>query len=295
MFFHDERVLTSRIEQLEKDNKRLRILCDLLWLDRSEKGETYKDELHYIFNNGISQFPYRMLEPPQNIKAFYDKNIELVYVLHNEKKLYYPKFFDLSMAENNYRHFRYVECNAGGNYIEKTPHKYVTESFTIEDGDILVDIGCAEALLSLDKVEKAKHLFLVEGDNRWIPALEATFSPWRDKVTIINKYVGNKDSDETVSLSTLLSEFSNDSLFVKMDIEGAEVGLLEENSRFFASRNNIKVACCTYHNHDDYNIITRMFREWGYTYETSDGYILLWQDENIQEPYFRRGLIRARK
>lgn len=118
-----------------------------------------------------------------------------------------------------YRNFIENENILGGDYREKSPHQYQTNSFMIEDGDVLLDVGCAEALLSLDVVEKVKKLYLIESDKEWIPALEKTFEPYKEKTIIINKLLSDKDSDNSITLNTLIRNMEKESFFLKMDIE----------------------------------------------------------------------------
>ena len=45
----------------------------------------------------------------------------------------------------------------------------------IDENDVLVDVGCAEALLSLDVIEKLKKVYLVESNKMWLYGVKATF------------------------------------------------------------------------------------------------------------------------
>jgi len=43
----------------------------------------------------------------------------------------------------------------------------------------------------LNAIEKVSKIILFETNVNWVEALNATFEPWKDKVTIVNKFVGN--------------------------------------------------------------------------------------------------------
>src|SRR5205085_2663461 len=84
---------------------------------------------------------------------------------------------------------------------EQSPHRYLTKQFNLENGSVVVDIGTAEGNFALSVIEKVSLIYLFEADEQWAEALHATFDPWKDKVRIINKYVSDHESENSVSLS----------------------------------------------------------------------------------------------
>jgi hypothetical protein len=161
----------------------------------------------------------------------------------------------------------------------------------LEDGDILADIGVAEGNFALGAVEKAKALYLFETDKEWIEALNATFEPWKEKVHIINKFVGEKIN----SNQTSLDEFFKDEpvTFLKIDVDGAEAKLLKGCDRILSQQSPLKIALCTYHKQNDEEEFTKLLSDKGFCVTPSDGYMLFYTDKKIKPPYFRRGLLRA--
>lgn len=93
----------------------------------------------------------------------------------------------------------------------------MTSRFTVEEGEVLFDIGCAEGNIALAHVEKAGRVVLFECDEEWIEALNATFAPWKEKVTIIPKLVSSHTHEATVSIGDFLKTFPQKPHFVKMD------------------------------------------------------------------------------
>lgn len=258
-------------------------------------SEQYKAESLYVQKNGITVFPYQQIKEMPPVEAGIDEVLRLPYVVHKGKRLYFPHENSINQCITAYNSYISEECLLGGTFREKQPHQYLTENFTVEEGDVLVDVGCAEALLSLDSIEKASKVYLFESEPKWIPALNATFRDYMHKVVIINKYVSDKDSDTTITLKTALRNEHGKQLFIKMDIEGAEIDVLNGSRDFLSARSNTKIACCTYHRQHDAEDISRILSELGYKYEFSDGYMLFYLDDNMQYPYFRHGLVRARK
>lgn len=79
-----------------------------------------------------------------------------------------------------------------------------------------------------------------------------------------------------------------------MDIEGAEMSVLEASREYLKEADNIQLACCTYHRASDAANMEKFFRDMGYSTEYSDGYTLTlaWK---LEYPYFRKGVLCAFK
>lgn len=264
-----------------------------LFLYRATHRE-YWDEVSYFIRNGKCVFPYEQIQTCGEIESGYDTERQLPFVMHKGKRLYFRNDYNINKCKSLYRGYIESECLLGGKYRRKQPHQYQTDNFMIEEGDVLVDVGCAEALLSLDNIDKVSKVYLFESEHGWIPALQATFENYRDKVVIFNKYVSGVDSSNTITLKTALSQVGGAKMFVKMDIEGAEVSVLKGSREFLTSSNSIKLACCTYHRHNDAREIQSLFEEMGYKYEFSDGYMYSGTNR-FKVPEFRHGLIRGWK
>lgn len=272
---------------------RLKLLIELLAYYVVNRHWEYRREFRFWLRNGHRAVPYptiKRIVPDGG----WDERVNLPYVNHKGKRLYYA-LKSLKEALRQYKFSIEDENLLGGGYKEKAPHQYQTETFKVEDGDILVDVGCAEAILALDVIDKVGHAFLFESDPKWIPALEATFAPYKEKVTIIGKYVGNRDSQSSVRLDTALSCVSGRNMFIKMDIEGNELEVLRSSEEFLKVQDNIKVACCTYHKSGDAEEIKRFFEKIGYHTEFSEGVMWFIYYDYPTPPYFRHGVIRAKK
>ena len=75
---------------------------------------------------------------------------------------------------------------------------------------------------SLAIIEEAKHVYLFEQNEAWLEAIRATLEPWKDKVTMVQKYVSNRNSPKEQKLDDFFRDKPDEHLFIKMDIEGAE-------------------------------------------------------------------------
>ncbi len=58
----------------------------------------------------------------------------------------------------------------------------------------------------------------------------------------------------------------------------------------------LKIALCTYHHAEDFESFCRLLKENDFTYRPSSGLMIYQNDiDNLQPPYFRKGLIKAWK
>lgn len=183
-----------------------------------------------------------------------------------------PKDIDMLQMIEDYAYLCYEQS-------ETSAHKYFDDDFDIHTNDIIADIGCAEALITLDYIDIIEHAYLFECNENRIEALKKTFEPWKNKVTIVNKFVGEKDINDVISLDTFFKDKQID--LIKMDIEGNEIKALLGAQNLIKGDKPLKFAVCAYHEHDDEDNITK-----------SPGKLFTGCSEI---PYFNTGVIRAVK
>ncbi|MDR0737564.1 MAG: FkbM family methyltransferase, partial [Prevotellaceae bacterium] len=172
---------------------------------------------------------------------------------------------------------------------------YETAGFHVSESDVVVDAGVAEGNFALSVIEKVKKIYLFEMDKAWITALEATFAPWKEKVVIVNKYVSDVNEKNRITLDAF---FGNEKIdFIKADIEGAEIQLLEGAKAILSRKTPLKAVLCTYHKHNDAEMLQQTLAEKGFRTEFSNGYMIFFYEmcDKFEPPYLRRGLIRAEK
>ena len=276
--------------QEEDDCTMLRNL--VLSLPREVK-EKYEAECTYVESLSPDElkfitFPYPDDEKKHGAGMLIGKEKGLFYVLHaGKKKLFFPG------RDDNYYDLVYREGLLGSGSLVKSPHCYQDEDFKVEEGDVLLDVGCAEAIFALDNIEKVAKAYLFELETVWLKPLRYTFAPYVGKTVIINKLVADRTTRRSIRLvDAVACDMSADvHFFVKMDIEGWERKVIESNAEFFKNA-KIKLSCCVYHRQDDAQVIEAMLREMGYKTRFSDGYMLPTMN-GIHYPYFRHGVIYA--
>ncbi|WP_243347474.1 FkbM family methyltransferase [Parabacteroides sp. FAFU027] len=259
-----------------------------------KEKEKYKAELDFINAPGQKRvsystvFPYSFSEKYDynQVEVFKDQELNLFYVIHNGKKLYFNHNFKNETAVKYNYAFLMAEQD------KESTHCYLDDTFQIKEGDVILDIGAAEGNFSLDAVEKAKEIYIFEANEAWKEALEATFAPWKDKVHIYYKFVSNIDNEQCLRIDTLLKEKPVD--FMKIDVEGAETMILEGAEETIRNNKALKLAICTYHQQKDVDFLSSLLHQMNFSTCLSDGYMLFIY-RKLAPPYFRKGLIRATK
>lgn len=258
-------------------------------INPSEINSEKKEVLDYLKYNKTNLFPYEFINKykEEMIEVYTDNKKQLKYVLLDNKKLFFKRGSSDEQIKKLFSLLLLVQDT-------KSPHRYLVDDFNISNNDIVADIGAAEGDFSLKIVEKVKRIYIFESDPELIEALQATFEPWKEKVTILNMYVSNKN----VGAYTNLDSFFNNIVlptFIKIDVEGAEYDLLCGAKNILQSNNPLKIVIAAYHRHNDEITLRDILINNGFKVQYSKGYMLSVWDDIIKEPYLRRGLIKAIK
>lgn len=247
-----------------------------------------KDALRFLKANSIQTFCSNLTKTYRwnQIQVFTDKSKGLPFVMHEGKRLYFIR---------TYRKRTIQYCYSGllAEQDPNSPHCYLGEGFIIQQNDTMLDVGSAEGILPLQHIEKLKQLVLFERDPEWVEALEATFEPWKEKVCIVRKVVSDINDNENITLDSFLSNKKYRPSFIKIDVEGAEDKVLNGMTETL-NIPNLKITICTYHREQDYAILSDILNQRNFNCQPSNGFMLFLNNpENLQAPFFRKGLIRA--
>lgn len=136
----------ARRSQADND---LAMLRNLVLSLPKEVKEQYAEECAYLETMSLNDIHLIMFPYPMN--GNFDAKVESVgkekgvwYVLHNEKsKIFFPS----QAATSDYIGLVRNEGLLGTGWLAKSPHCYTDADFKVEDGDVLLDVGCAEAIL----------------------------------------------------------------------------------------------------------------------------------------------------
>lgn len=266
------------------------------YASHEQEARTFAEELAYLRERGsYCNFPYPPSVTGETVRNGLDEASGLPFVVHKNKKLFFPSHFSKEDATALYLNYLHVERLLGVDEQDGTPHQYQSPQVHVEEGDVVFDIGAAEGLFALDQIDNASRVVLVESASQWMEPLRRTFAPFGDKVTFVEKLVSAVDTNKTVSLEKLLSETEFRSAFVKMDIEGCELSSISSAVNVLKEKEGVKMAVASYHRQHDADELSQLFHSLGYASEFSNGYMLFDQYDTPAPPFFRKGMIRVKK
>ena len=143
-------------------------------------------------------------------------------------------------------------------------------------------------------VEKAKKVYLVECEHKWVEALQKTFAPWQEKVVIVEKLLGDRTDEQCITIDQLVEEGLVN--FLKLDVEGAEIASLKGASRVLANSRNVRCAVCAYHKKNAERDIRRLLESCHFYTSTTKGYMFFKEDmDSWIDGELRHGIVRAVK
>jgi len=262
-------------------------------LGRTNLSKEKEEIVKYLSNNPLEVFNYPFVRKYKNVedKILFDDEYRLYYTEHNNKKMYFSRKLDSVKKAALYYKSILVEQDID------SPHRYMQDEFYVKNGDVVVDVGVAEGNFALEIIDLVKKIYLIECDDSWIEALKITFGPYKEKVIIIEKELGNKISKKETTLDELFPKESIN--FLKMDIEGAEIRALQGAKNVLERSDNLKTAICCYHNHGDEEKINQFFEGMNFSCMPNKGYMIFLEEDNYLEKEesleLRRGLIKAVK
>lgn len=250
--------------------------------------EERKHVVGFVRQHGVSIFPYDFTRnyDKSAIAVHQDPGSGLKYVVQDNKRLYFKRKWSVSRIQRSF-HDLSLEQDL------QSPHRYLSDTFNLNQDDVVADCGAAEGNFSLTVIEKVSKVYLFESDPEWIEALEMTFKPWREKVEIVPKFVSDKNDAQhcTGDMFFLNRKVS----FLKIDVDGGERKLLKGLERVLHETKPLKIALCTYHQHDDYQEFTALLERSGFKVTPSSGYMIFYYDKQLRAPFLRRALIRGEK
>jgi hypothetical protein len=233
--------------------------------------------------HGLTALPYAFFLKYKKlpVDCFWDEQWDMPYVLYSGKKLYYPRNYSKNAKEliNSHRSLLSEQDL-------HSPHRYVDDLNRLS-GKTLLDVGAAEGIFTLSVIEIIHHAFLFECDENWIDALNATFAPWKDKITIVPKYVSDTNDEFNITLDHFLENKEKNNLFLKMDIEGAEQLALKGAENMLKEAKDLDFSICTYHKKEDAAEIKKQLESCHFETEQTAGFL-------FYEGEFRKAIIRRK-
>ena len=292
-----EKVIASTNFYPEGNERNIGQLINAFYLERVQTNDEelkksiqdYMNGKYFIDVLGRRRFvgnQEAIRELEQDVTIYKDFEWDLKYVIWEGKKIYYPCQWDEKQIRE-YHLFNVYTC-----MNTKSSHRYLTDSFTVKEGDVVADIGAAEGLFLLSVIEKVKKAYVFEIDDIWYRPLQATFSKYKKKVVIEHGFVSNIDWEDQITLDKYFS--TREINLIKMDIEGAEQKVLLA-SKTLLKRENLKWVIASYHKPEDAIFLDTFMKQMGYRTETAEQYLWIDQWEFGCQPFgeFRKAMIHA--
>ena len=291
-FIHIEILRFSNYELFKELKRRKRVRKDIIIYLKNEKLDNEKQEiLDFLVRNNTAYllipYDFRKKYNEDKIIVYNDTESNMRYVLHIGEKLFFPKDWKA-------KRIKYVYNRLLIEQDPLSPHCYNADDFSVEEGDIIADIGASEGIWALQNVKKAKKIYIFECDENWLEALKKTFEPWKEKTIIKTKYLSDNDEKNNIKLDTFLH--GEEITYIKADIEGEEINFLKGSQEILSRSKKLRFAICAYHNSDDAIELEKILHEFNFSTKFSKGYIIpIWgKNRNLSAPYLRRGLVFAK-
>lgn len=215
---------------------------------------------------------------------YLDKDYEVDYsdaypcVQYHGKKLYMP----LNMSKGDIvAYLRSIEIEQDS----RSAHCYFPYHVEMRD-KVIVDIGGAEGNFVLDHIDEISKAYIFETDDKWIIPLSKTFEPWKEKVKIIQRFVGD-GTNETIRLDDYFS-YGGGIDIIKMDVEGAEAMVLKGSQRIIETHKELTLLICLYHSGNNEQEIKSYLE--GYECKCRPGCMFYLWERPLSEPYLRKGV-----
>ncbi len=238
----------------------------------------------------IRLLPYAFVDEylKRDCPVFYDEECGMCYVLHKEKRMYFPERMNEQQIKDYYNTILAEQD-------ERSPHCYKKSGYEVKAGDVVVDCGGAEGFFALEYIDVISKAYIFDADDEWIRAMERTFRPYGNKVELYRRYVGDVDDDEKrISLDKVLQGKKVN--FIKMDIEGYEKFALQGAVDLLSTAEDLRLAICAYHCKDDEIWITDFLSRYGMEVAHSNGYMCPdWINDGLLKAEVRRGVLFGRR
>lgn len=262
-----------------------KILVDLIAKYEESNDIEIVNCLNHMKSHGVNVFngAYAEFYHDKKYEVIFDDEVGMFYHIWNGKKMYLKKSLSSKDKAANYIKGLYMEQD------KESPHRYLTEDYKINEGDVIIDAGVAEGFFSLDSIDLVKKVYMVEPDEEWLEALKYTFAAYREKVEIVPYFLSDTVSENTITLDAIGEKDSIN--LIKMDIEGYEIKALE-GAKEILKKGEKKFLICSYHKENDEKNIKCILEQNQYCYENSKGYMFFLYGE-LDKPEFRRGIVRG--
>lgn len=240
---------------------------------------------HIKRNRKLTYFNYDWFNmDKQCIVLEYDEQLNRNYYIFEGHRMYFKKSWTTEQIK------QYL-LTLLPEQDRRSPHLYFDDKMKDEHYNIVIDAGGAEGMFALSVIDRCNAIYILECDDDWAEALTQTFSTYKEKVHIINKYLSDYTDNNHITLDDLVQDYKSVSM-IKLDIEGAEVKALHGGRNIFSSCKDIQLLVCVYHYQEEEHEVRKELEEYNFAIENRNGFIFFLHDACQKYPYFRRGVLK---
>jgi FkbM family methyltransferase len=241
-----------------------RIIIFFYWLFKEKHNVTFFELLRFSLKPPVRTIARRYLKEMTHSDSFHEVTFKTT-----APTLYWPK-----------------ECPIDGIYQVTSEtfdnedwHYYQKKHTEVIAGEVLLDIGAAEGLFSLTVANLCKSILLVEPNDYFVKALNRTFAPYKEKVSIFNVAVGSQNGEIVFNPDSLIGRITPGNTlgtkkplrkiddvvtdipitYLKADLEGFETEMLRGAEKTIKS-NRPKIAITAYHKENNTNEIISLIK-----------------------------------
>ncbi len=260
----------------------------LAYLWKVRKEPELKEISEYVKSNPKAIMPYDFTEKykEMDVEICRDARSKYVQANVNGNCIYFPESFSIEYVLESIR-VGLMEQD------DQSPHRYIHSPGEKLSGRYAVLAGASDCMFALRIVRNFERVFLFEADTQWHGPMHETMKVFPDKVEIVPKFIGDKETDTSVTLDSFFRKRYKDVNFIQADIEGNEVKMLSGAEQLLNESKELKLSVCCYHEAYHEAEIGDFLRARGYDIRPANGYMLLWMHYPLQYPYLRRGVLYA--
>lgn len=209
------------------------------------------------------------------------------YCLINGMKLYFG--FNKQIAKSMLKGFWI-------HYERDNPHTYLMpedDGIDIPDNAVIADVGAAEGYFGIKYFRQSKKVYFFESELEWINELNKSLAD-EPKAEVVRAFVG--DQKEHLKLDDYFKTKLKPDV-IKIDVEGADCAVLRGMSKLLDSNDPLIILIATYHRQEDWCRIEKILNpsEEKPRFQISHSRGFYWHIPDPKPPYFRRGIMRAKK
>lgn len=278
------------IQRVERKIKKIIIKKRIIHYCKKDGSEHAKEIVEWIKNgNDLTYFNYSWFHDLEQMPKYTIEADEegRYYILYHNHRMFFKEKWGRNEIEV------YLN-NLLPEQDKRSPHLYFADGERKKSYGVVVDAGAAEGFFALDIIDISEKVYLIEPDPEWAEALKRTFADYKDKVVLLEQFIGG-DSDQSCSLKKIINDNGRIDI-VKLDVEGAEIDALNGIGNGNLGKIGEMIICVYHYQNEEKDVLDYLSKQEGTNIKTMirDGYIFFLHDKKQTYPYLRHGVLKVK-